>query len=152
MNRFNKALAVMLLLGAAPASFAACNVSVTSLSFGDYDVFDPMPNDSMATIQVSCIFFLRNPDVMVSIGPSQTSGGFYPRQMRSASGDRLNYNLFIDPGATIIWGDGVAGGEIVRLKNMKNKTATLQVYGRLPAGQDVGVGSYTDSVTVFLDW
>ncbi|HET20513.1 MAG TPA: hypothetical protein ENO16_07935, partial [Chromatiales bacterium] len=43
-------------------------------------------------------------------------------------------------------------GEIVKLKNMKNKTATLQVYGRLPAGQDVGVGSYTDSVTVFLDW
>jgi len=154
VNRFNKALAVMMLLGAAPASFGSCNVSVTSLSFGAYDVFDPLPNDSMATIQVSCDFSVQvgNPDVVVAIGPSLTSGGFYPRQMRTASGDRLNYNLFIDPGATIIWGDGVAGGEIVKLKNMKNKTATLQVYGRLPAGQDVGVGSYTDSVTVFLDW
>lgn len=153
MSRFSKTFAELLLLSTTPAAFGMCNVSVTPLSFGTYDVFDPLPNDSMGSITVSCELDVQgNPDVQVAIGPSLTSGGFYPRQMRSAGGDRLDYNLFIDAGATVIWGDGVAGGETLELKNMKKKTATLQVYGRLPAGQDVGVGTYSDSVTVFINW
>jgi spore coat protein U-like protein len=130
---------------------AACSVSATGVNFGAYDVFVASPSDSTGTVTVTCD---QAPpvDVVIAIGPSGTSGGFNPRQMRSASSpDRLNYNLFVNAGRSTVWGDGAAGTSTVFLKNVvKNRPVLTTIYGRIPPGQDVSVGSYSDSLTVTI--
>ena len=96
----------------------------------------------------------RNPptDVTISIGPSPTSGGFQPRQMRHASqADRMNYNLFTSPSMVTVWGDGSAGTSTVLLRKVnRNRPATATIYGRISPGQNVSVGGYTDTLTVTI--
>jgi len=141
-------LLCLLLAGKAEA---ACTVTATGVTFGPYDVFVTAPLDSTGTVTVRCD---QAPpaDVVIAIGPSGTSGAFIPRQMRTASSpDRLNYNLFTNAGRSTVWGNGAPGTSTVFLKNVtKNRPVVTTIYGRIPAGQDVSVGSYTDSLTVTI--
>jgi spore coat protein U-like protein len=146
-----KVLTALLFLLLAGGAEAACSVSATGVNFGAYDVFVATPYDSTGTVTVTCD---QAPpvDVTITIGPSGTSGGFIPRQMRSSSSpDRLNYNLFVNAGRSTVWGDGAAGTSTVFLKNVKkNRPTVTTIYGRIPPGQDVSVGSYFDSLTVTI--
>jgi spore coat protein U-like protein len=144
-------LGFLLCLFLAGEAGAACTVSATAVSFGAYDVFVATPLDSTGTITVTCDL-APPPDVVVSIGPSGTSGGFIPRQMRSASSpDRLNYNLFTNAGRSTVWGDGALGTSTVFLKNVKkNRPEVTAIYGRVPPGQDVSMGAYADALTVTI--
>ena len=151
MKNGSKALAAVLFLQIGIPAHAACLVSATGMNFGAYDVFAAVPRDSAGSVTVACD---RNPptDVTVSIGPSPASGGFNPRQMRHASqADRMNYNLFTTPSMTTVWGDGSAGTSTVLLRKVnKNRPVTTTIYGRIPPGQNVSVGAYSDSVTVTI--
>jgi len=146
-----KGLAVLLSLMLGNAAHAACRVTTTGMNFGAYDVFAAVPRDSSGTVTVACD---RNPptDVTVSIGPSPASGGFQPRQMRHASQpERMDYNLFTTPSMTTVWGDGSAGTSTVLLRKVnRNRPVTTTIYGRIPPGQNVSVGAYSDAVTVTI--
>ena len=144
-------MAVLLFLAPAGGAGAACTVSATGVNFGAYDVFVAAPLDSTGSVTVTCDQAPPE-DVVIAIGPSGTSGGFIPRQMRSASSpDRLNYNLFTNAGRSSVWGDGAPGTSTVFLKNVKkNRPVTTTIYGRIPPGQDVSAGSYSDSLTVTI--
>jgi len=145
---------LLLLLVSAGDAVAACNVSATGISFGPYDVFAPSPLDSTGSVSVSCDE-LPPADVVIEIGPSPGSGGFSPRQMRHLSlPDRLSYNLFTDASRSSVWGDGTAGTQTVFLKNVKRQKPPVMttIYGRIPPGQNVPVGAYTDTLTVTITW
>lgn len=133
---------------------AACKVAATGVSFGAYDVFAPAPLDSTGSVIVSCDE-VPPPDVVIEIGPSSGSGGFNPRQMRHPSRpDRLGYNLFTDVARSAVWGDGTAGTQTVFLKNVKRKKPPVvtTIHGRIPPGQNVSAGSYSDTLTVTITW
>jgi spore coat protein U-like protein len=131
---------------------AACNVSATNINFGIYDVFSNSSKDSTGTVSVDCDE-APPPIVVIRIGPSFGSGGFKPRQMRHTTRpDRLNYNLFIDSSMSVIWGDGTQGTSTVSGKVHKNKPWVTTLYGRIPAGQDVSVGAYSETVSVTITW
>jgi spore coat protein U-like protein len=147
----SKALAAVLFLQIGIPAHAACLVSATGVNFGAYDVFAAAPRDTAGTVTVACD---QNPptDVTVSIGPSPTSGGFQPRRMRhNTLPDRLDYNLFIAPSMGTVWGDGSAGTSTVVLRRVnRNRPALTTIYGRIPPGQNVSVGAYTDTLTVTI--
>lgn len=151
MKTLGKVIVGLLCMMLGNAAHAACRVTTTGIDFGAYDVFAAVPRDSAGTVTVACD---RNPptDVTISIGPSPTSGGFQPRQMRRTSGtDRLDYNLFTTPSTTTVWGDGSAGTSTVLLTKVnKNRPVTTTIYGRIPPAQNVSVGMYSDSVTVTI--
>jgi spore coat protein U-like protein len=142
-----------LLLFACPAgeAWAICNVTATSINFGAYDVFAAAPTDSTGSVTVTCDNFLPR-NVTVSIGASATSGGFNPRRMKPPTGSyRLDYNLFTTSSRSTIWGNGTAGTSTVLLSNVRrNQPRVTTIYGRIPAGQDIQVGSYTDTVTITI--
>lgn len=145
---------LLLLLLAADRTHAACNVNATGVNFGAYDVFSPVPLDSTGTVSVSCDE-LPPPDPVISIGPSGITGGFYPRRMRHSSGSgALDYNLFSDPSMTAVWGDGTAGTSTVQLRNVKRQKPpeVVTIYGRIPPGQNVSTGAYSDTLTVTIIW
>ena len=131
---------------------ASCIISTTPVNFGSYDVFSASPTDATGLITITCNE-TPSPYAPVSIGPSPNSGGFNPRKMKLTSGtDLLNYNLYTDAARTSIWGDGTSGTVSVWRKFLKNKPENLTVYGRIPPGQDVSAGTYTDTLTVTLIW
>lgn len=147
--------AILTLLGLLPAAqvFAACNVNATGMSFGAYDVFDPIGLQTTGSITVSCDE-APPPDVTISVGPSAHSNQINLRKMKHASrNDQLSYNLFIDPAGNRVWGDGTSGGSTVFLNNVtRNKPRTVPLYGILPPNQDVSVGQYSDHVVVTINW
>ena len=151
MKTLGKGLVGLLCLILGNAAHAACGVTTTGINFGAYDVFAAVPRDSAGTVTVACD---RNPptDITISIGPSPTSGGFNPRRMRHVTlPDRLDYNLFTSPSMGTVWGDGSAGTTTVPLRKVnRNRPVTTTIYGRIPPGQNVSVGEYSDSVTVTI--
>jgi spore coat protein U-like protein len=135
-------------------TYAACNVTTTNINFGNYDVFLTTPKDSTGSITVSCDESPA-PNVIISLGPSPTSGGFNPRNMKhSTKSDLLNYNLFTTSSQNVVWGDGTSGTStvtITKVKKLDPPRVTI-VYGGIPAGQDISAGTYSETLTVTITW
>jgi spore coat protein U-like protein len=138
-----------MLLWASDAGAAGCSVSTTSVDFGTYDVFDPAPNDSTGSVTLNCNGGAKNVTVAINRGGASS---FALRRMRQGT-EQLFYNLFVDAARTTIWGDGSSGTQTYDVGNPpNNKDETLTIYARVPAGQDVSSGSYSDSVTVTVNY
>ena len=60
--------------------------------------------------------------------------------------DRLDYDLFQDPGRTIHWGDR-SGMDTLEVLTT-GAPQTVPVYGQIPGGQRVRDGIYSDMITV----
>jgi len=138
------ALALIVLCGG--RADAACTISVTGVSFGSYDVFAAAPLDSTGTVTIECNKMLQ---VILTRG---SSSSFTPRTMRSGALEILDYNLYLDAARTVIWGDGSSGTQLYSKSNSGNNAFSVTVYGRVPAGRDVSAGSYSDTVTVTMNF
>jgi spore coat protein U-like protein len=141
-------IVLMLLCGASRLE-AACTVSATAVSFGTYDVFVTTPNTSTGTITYHCGNKDRNIQIAISKGSSTT---FSPRTLRNGA-ETLAYNLYRDAAFSVILGDGTGGTGVFADANPPNNLdVNLTVYGRIPAQQDVSVGSYSDTVIVTISF
>ncbi len=121
----------------------ACAISATNLSFGDYT---QARLDGQSAIAVTC-----TDSTQWTVGLSQgTSPGatVTTRKMTGPGGASLPYALFQDAARTVNWGNTV-GIDTVRGTGTGDQQ-TLNVYGRVPASQAVGSGSYQDMITVML--
>lgn len=142
-------LATAAIVGLPFSALAVCSLSSTSISFAIYDVFSTNPLDTNGSIVYRC----GNADNNISI--SLDRGGassFNPRQMLNGS-QVLNYNLYLDAARTIIWGDGTGGTQTYFIKNPpNNQDVTVPVYGRIPTGQSVTKGAYSNTITVTINF
>jgi len=146
-------LCVILLWPVAGQAFK-CNVTAGGIAFGGYDAFSPVPTTATADIGVTCNIKEKNKaaplPVMISVSAGN-SGSTAQRQLRHAAGGAvLNYNLYMDAGGGTIWGDGT-GGSNSRIENVtKESPFNARIYGRIPALQNVPVGSYSDMITISI--
>ena len=152
MNRWLCAL--LLLLAPAPvlAQSASCSFTSTpGAAFGPYDDASAVPTDTATSVGVNCLRNGGPANVSVTLQLGPGSGSVAARQML-AGGNILNYNLYRDAGRTMVWGQtaGVDAGSITinGIPNNGSKNGTFVIYGRIPAQQSVGIGSYTDSVQI----
>jgi spore coat protein U-like protein len=131
-------------------AYAACTISATGVNFGNYDVFATAADDSTGTITYRCAAGDNHITITLSRG---SSGTFSPRRMTKAGGEQLAYNVFTDATRTTIWGDGTGGTSLYSVNNPPNNQDTvLTVYGRIPASQDVSVGSYSDTLVATINF
>lgn len=123
--------------------------SVIGLNFGSYDVFSASPTKITGTISYSCkkVGGVQFMQLSLSAG----SGTFANRTLRSG-GNVLNYNLYPAANNTQVWGDGTGGTYLYSIDPVDRQVDTLTVYGTILPGQDVGVGSYTDTITVTMNF
>lgn len=148
-------LALVVLAGVLHSSEASaqpspsCSISATAVSFGTYNVFSGSAVDSTGTITYRCNSRAANITISLTRG---SSSSYDPRQM-SKGAERLNYNLFRNAARTTVWGDGTSGTSMYTNANPpNNRNVNLTVYGRVPAGQDVSAGTFSDTVTAVINF
>ena len=132
---------------AAPPA-AACTISSAGVAFGAYNPRAAGNDDSMGTISVACPTTITAPVVQLSTGQS---GTYSPRRLQAGSWN-LNYNLYTNTARTTIWGNGTGGSVSQTLSGGTvsggQRRFSRTVYGRIPPLQNVGVGSYGDTIVL----
>jgi spore coat protein U-like protein len=121
----------------------SCVVTAGTVAFGAYDpvgVNAATPLDQTGTFTVACT---KNTAYTIALGTGNYASGTN-RRMSSGGGspDYLTYELYLDSARTTVWNStNTSGGSASNVFAIP-----LTVYGRVTAGQNVGAGSYTDSV------
>ncbi|HEY0721014.1 MAG TPA: spore coat U domain-containing protein [Gammaproteobacteria bacterium] len=145
MNKISR-LAGIVLLGCSGAAAAECSINVTGTNFGLYQPFDYAPTDSSGDITINC-----SPDITYNIKlDTGNAVSFIPRQLKSGTAT-LEYNLYRDVSYNEVWGDGM-GGTYTRSGPGTGSNEILKIFGRIPTGQNVAEGIYTDTVGVLVEY
>jgi spore coat protein U-like protein len=125
---------------------SSCTVTNGTLSFGNYAPTATGNVDQTGTFTVACT---KGTGATVGLGDGNNflSGA---RRMNNAS-EFLTYELYKETDRTNVWGN--SGGALVTLTAAASNTPqTLTVFGRIPPGQDVSVGSFGDSVQITVTY
>jgi spore coat protein U-like protein len=154
-----KVMQLSLLLFALPAwSAVTCSVAATGPAFGNYNPLNASPTVANGTVTVTCTLNsggATNVSVVSSYSTGN-SGTYTARRMKSGA-NILSYNLYYDAAFTQIRGDGTGGSQtggatLALTTSSRTQQASSPIYGRIPAGQDVAAGSYTDSIVVTITY
>ncbi|OJT98675.1 MAG: hypothetical protein BGN82_04175 [Alphaproteobacteria bacterium 65-7] len=125
----------------------SCAVTAGNLAFGSYTAGSAAPVTAASTIQVTCTNGLA---YSVALDGGSTSHNVAARAMTDGS-NMLAYGLYTSNAYSTIWGDGTAPTARVPGAGT-GTTQSLIVYGRIGAGQFMPAGSYSDTVTVSVDY
>lgn len=120
---------------------SGCALNGGTLNFGQYISGQAQPLDAVGQINYSnCVG-----DLTFELDLGQ-NGNASTRQMGLGTA-RLRYQLYRDTARTAVWGTGTTA-QAVRLFIPQN--GRLDVFGRIPGGQGVADGTYTDVVNITL--
>lgn len=125
-----------------------CAVSASDLAFGNYTAGSGSPVTATTTVSVTCTQALA---YTVALDGGQTSSDVTARAMTDGATHNLTYGLYTTNAYSTVWGDGSAGTATVAGTG-NGAAQALTVYGRIPASQFVAAGSYTDRVTVTVNY
>ena len=130
----------------------SCRVKTTSpVAFGSYDPLDTNSStgsdlDGSGSVTVACTKGYI-PTIGLNLGLNATGS---TRRMKVGS-EYLSYELYKESGRTNVWGN--SGADLFTPGAAPGSTGTAyDVFGRVPKGQDAAVGSFTDTVTVTVNY
>jgi spore coat protein U-like protein len=145
-------------LGVGSSVPANCTISTGTLAFGAYDpVFAnaATAQNGTGSITVACTAGSA-PNITLGLGANAAGA---VRRMASGA-ERLTYELYKPPDTTpgtacgtltTVW--GTAGVNIFTPTSPASKAArTYNVCGSIAAGQDIGVGAYSDTVVASVNF
>jgi len=144
------------LLGArAHADVSSCTISASGVAFGTYTPATPAALTGTGTVNLTCTVTTKKSTVTIDLSTG-SSGSYATRTLRSGT-DVLNYNLYLDAADTQVWGDGTGASvedtvPIMAHGNGSQANATFTIYGAVAALQDPAPGSYTDTITVTVNF
>ena len=122
----------------------SCTVAATPMSFGAPTSIGGSVINSSSTISLVCTNGATY-DVALDNG---THAAGSQRNMQSAGGVSIPYNVYSDSARSAAWGS-TSGTNTVASTMGLSGTATLTAYGQIPASASpVVAGSYTDTITV----
>jgi len=157
-NRFLKAaLCLGLPLAAWQPACAAvtfsCTVSASALAFGIYPANSAAPVTATGTFTVTCTATgSGSATVSGTLSLSSGSSGQFATRTMQAGSNVLDYNIYVTPAYSQIFGDGTAGTYQLSESGTVTAGQLYQVggalYGLIPARQDVAPGSYLDTIVM----
>lgn len=132
---------------------ANCTISAANLSFGAYDPVvanKTAPLDVNTTVTVLCTKGSTGVTVGLDLGTHAAAGS----RFMSNGTDSLQYELYSDSAGGTVWSNAGAGLVTWPVFGPIGAGAGTPhtVFGRIPAGQDVSVGSYADVVTATVNF
>ncbi|HKW91438.1 MAG TPA: spore coat U domain-containing protein [Methylomirabilota bacterium] len=126
-----------------------CSITTTAVAFGSYDPIVANATtalDGTGTVVVTCT---KGAGTRIDLGLGSNASASTRRMLGGT--DLLTYELYSDTGRTTVWGSGATAG--LTIATAPSKAArTFTVYGRVPAGQDVGAASYGDTVVATINF
>jgi len=156
------------LLGAHDADAACTGVGLFScsatvsvaqpLAFGNYNPTNVTPTDNTTAINVvGTISGLVSILVTLSytIGLDAGAGGtIADRRLAGPSSGSLPYNLYTTNARTTVWGAAGASDSYSALASVGGTSVSRNytVYGRIPVGQYVPPGGYSNTITVTVTY
>jgi spore coat protein U-like protein len=124
----------------------ACQVvSVADIAHGVYSVFGTTDEITNGHVR------LRNCSADYAVKLSTGISGSYAVRTLVSGGDTLQYNLYTTSARTDIWGDGTAGTTFMSYP-AHNNPLNRNIFSKIPRLQDVAVGSYSDSITITIEF
>ncbi len=130
---------------------SAVSVSASALDFGNYT---PSTDDfASAGISIKC--GALGIDILPGFTISLTAmnGSDPAARYLNRSGAHLSYNIYTTSGYSRVWGDG-SNGSVTQsysaLLTLGNVNFTA--WGKLPKGQYLATGAYTDTITVLVSY
>ncbi len=126
---------------------SSCSVSATNLGFGNYDSLAATATDATSTVSVQCSL-LTSYEIGLDAGVG--SGATVTTRRMTLGADTLDYTLYQDSARTTVWGNTLSSDTVSGAGTGLSQPYT--VYGRIPAGQIVNTGNYTDTVTVTVNF
>lgn len=122
---------------------ATCVISATNLAFGTYS---GVQSDSTSTLSATCTNTTPY-TVGLSVGAA-TGSTTSARSMTGPGAALLGYAMYRDSARTLNWGS--TAGTDTGGGTGSGAAQTLTVYGRVPGGQYVAPGAYTDTITATI--
>jgi spore coat protein U domain-containing protein, fimbrial subunit CupE1/2/3/6 len=126
-----------------------CTITTSAVSFGTYDpVVDnaTTPLDAQGAVILACTKGAAGTRIDLGQG-AHFSGA---RRMQAGT-EFLTYELYSDSGRATVWGAG-SGSGVSPTAAPSIAARSFPVYGRVAGGQDVAVGSYTDTVVATINF
>jgi spore coat protein U-like protein len=140
------ALVLACWLAGTSSARAGCTLSATGVAFGAYSVFSSGPSDSTGSVSYYCD--KHETYIVIALGRGGESS--FSRKLRGGA-EQLSYNLYLDATRSAVWGDTTGGTTVYYNPQAPHKKqVTVTVYGRIPSGQDVAVGTYSDSIVATM--
>lgn len=124
----------------------ACSVVAGNLAFGTYDPANTAALDGSSTINVTCTL---NNTYEIQLNQGSHGSSVSNRQMSNGA-QSLNYALYRDSARTQNWGS--SNGQDTVGSTGTGASQPFTVYGQIAALQYVPQGSYSDVVTVTIDF
>jgi spore coat protein U-like protein len=117
--------------------------------FGHYDPHDHEPHDVQTVFSIYCIPAYRGEALNLMIRLTNVGNG--PLRMRNLdTGEWLQFSVYKDPARS--QPIDALNGLSLNFPLMAPTTLSIPVYGRIPARQDVSVGSYHLPVSITLSY
>ena len=128
----------------------SCTITAGALTFSNYDPTSAGDSDATANITTTCT---SGGAVVITLGQGSNSAegsndSIPVREMNGSAGN-LGYDVYTDSDRSIVWGNTSDTGWAF---TASGSAETTVVYGRIPASQAVGAGSFSDSVAVTLTY
>lgn len=136
---------------AARSAIASCTVNASGVVFGTYTPLQAGALASNGTVSIACTGVSGRNTITIDLSPG-ASGNYLTRTLVAGT-FTLNYDLYVDAAYTQVWGNGT-GGSAEGTARIRRRTpnVTLTVYGAIAARQDPAPGSYTDNITVSVNY
>ncbi len=128
----------------------SCSVDASTLNFGVYNPLAAGNLDATGSVSVTCGALVLGANISYNVTLGAGGSGNPLSRTMSNGANTLSYNLYTNAGRTLIWGDNSGGTSTVSsaylLNLLLSRTDAFSIYGRIPSGQNVTAGSYTDTI------
>lgn len=125
-----------------------CRLTVEPLAFGSYD---PLGENSARDLDATASMILTcTRDSQASVVMDSGRNGSGRARSLAGAGSQLTYEIYRDPARTQAWASGADALRVV--SRGLQSPSELVVYGRIPRGQEVPAGGYTDVITATVDF
>ena len=128
---------------------SSCTISAANLAFGNYDpivVNAASPLNVSSTVTVACT---KGDVVTVGLNAglhgAQATGTTRAMSSGGATPSYLSYEIYQNAGMSTIWGN--SGGGLYSYTSLGKAPAAIPDYGQIPAGEDVPIAAYSDTIT-----
>lgn len=130
---------------------ASCTITASPLAFGSLVSTNAAVTDAATSVDVTC-----TSDSPYNIGFDYGANilGFYTRRMASGA-NYLTYEVYTDAGRTTAFGPVSSYGSSNNYNSPATGNAitrTIDIYGRIPIQTTPASGSYSDTLTVSVNY